>query len=115
MGTGRWGSFDRWLGIPVKWRDIDGVGAIIEIRNESLKADPSHGSHFFQNITGNGIPYLTVTEGESGTIRWNILQALPVAASSTYINHVQLPQPLILKCDGRRSMAVVLLKETSGR
>ena len=33
MGFGRWGSFDRWLGIPVKWRDIDAVGAMIEIRN----------------------------------------------------------------------------------
>lgn len=111
MGPGRWGSFDRWLGIPVKWRDIDGVGGIIEIRNEALKADPSHGSHFFQNITGNGIPYLTVTEGESGEIRWDVLQTLPVAESETAINHVRLSQPLILKCDGRRSLAVVLLEE----
>ena len=62
VGPGRWGSADRWLGIPVQWRHISGVGAIIELRNEKLKADPSQGSHFFQNITSLGIPYITVTE-----------------------------------------------------
>ena len=55
-GPGRWGSADRWLGIPVRWQHISGVGAMVEIRNHQLKADPSQGSHFFQNITSLGIP-----------------------------------------------------------
>lgn len=115
MGPGRWGSFDRWLGIPVKWKDIDGVGAIVEIRNESLNADPSHGSHFFQNITANGIPYLTVTEGNGDRIRWDALQALPTVFPDAYLGHVRLQQPLVLKCDGRHSRAVILLGDpTSG-
>jgi hypothetical protein len=25
IGPGRWGSADRWLGIPVSWADISGV------------------------------------------------------------------------------------------
>ena len=111
MGPGRWGSFDRWLGIPVKWRDISGVGAMVEIRNQSLKADPSHGSHFFHNITANGIPYLTITEGGEDRIRWDILQALPDPQSDTYLTHVRLPRPLIVKCDGKQSQAVILLEE----
>ena len=111
MGPGRWGSFDRWLGIPVKWHDIDGVGAIVEIRNAMLKADPSHGSHFFQHITANGIPYLTVSEGNGDFIRWDTLQALPIVFFDHHLNHVRLEQPLILKCDGRHSRAVVLLEE----
>ena len=113
MGPGRWGSFDRWLGIPVKWRDINGVGAMVEIRNETLKADPSHGSHFFQNITANGIPYLTVTEEGGDIIRWDTLQAMPAAFSNPHLIHVKLQQPLVLKCDGRHSRAVILLEETS--
>ena len=115
MGFGRWGSFDHWLGIPVKWRDIDAVGAMIEIRSDALKADPSHGSHFFQHITANGIPYLTITEGESGTIDWDTLQALPVLFADNYIHHVQLSGPMILKCDGRHSQAVVLLEDVPDR
>jgi hypothetical protein len=113
MGPGRWGSFDRWLGIPVKWRDIDAVGAIVEIRNDTLKADPSHGSHFFQNITANGIPYLTVTEGSADLIRWETLTALPIIFSNDYLTHVRIQRPLVLKCDGKRSKAVVLLNEDS--
>ncbi len=30
IGPGRWGSADHWLGIPVTWADICGVGAIVE-------------------------------------------------------------------------------------
>jgi len=63
VGPGRWGSSDSWLGIPVQWKDISGVGAMIELRNEKIKADPSQGSHFFQNITSLGVQYITVTEG----------------------------------------------------
>lgn len=113
MGPGRWGSLDRWLGIPVKWKDINGVGAMVEIRNASLKADPSNGSHFFQNITANAIPYLTVTEGRDDIIRWDILQALPTKFSDPYLNHVRLKQPLVLKCDGRQSRAAILLEGTT--
>ena len=111
MGPGRWGSFDRWLGIPVKWHDINGVGAIVEIRNDTLKADASHGSHFFQHITANGIPYLTVSEENGDFIRWDTLQDLSIVLSNPYLSHVQLQQPLVLKCDGRHSRAVVLLEE----
>ena len=56
IGPGRWGSFDRWLGIPVKWNHIDGVGAMVELRTGQLKADPSQGSHFFHQITALNIP-----------------------------------------------------------
>lgn len=115
MGPGRWGSFDRWLGIPVKWRDINGVGAMVEIRNDALRADPSHGSHFFHHITTNGIPYLTVTEGSDDIIRWDTLQALPIVFSNPYLSHVRLELPLVLKCDGRHSQAVILLEETTTR
>ena len=111
MGPGRWGSFDRWLGIPVKWADIRGVGAIVEIRNNMLKADPSHGSHFFQHITTDGIPYLTVTEGSEDRIRWDVLDHLEGLKKGPYLGEVQLPRPLVVKCDARQSEAVVLLTD----
>ncbi len=111
IGPGRWGSFDRWLGIPVKWRDISGVAAMVEVRNQSLTADPSHGSHFFHNITANGIPYLTVTEGGSDIIRWESLLALPQVHADPHLMHVRLQRPVLLKCDGKHSRAVVLIEE----
>jgi DNA-binding NarL/FixJ family response regulator len=107
MGPGRWGSFDRWLGIPVKWPDIDGVGAMVELRNAQLRADASQGSHFLQQLTSRGIPYITVTEGGTDRIRWEQLDQIPVVAQTRWLNHLRLPAPLVIKCNGRTSEGVI--------
>jgi hypothetical protein len=109
IGPGRWGSFDRWLGIPVKWEDINGAGAIIELRDARLKADPSKGSHFFQHITSHGLAYLTISENGADTIRWERIQALPLVQETDFLRHVRLPEPLVIKCDGRSSQGVMLV------
>jgi len=107
IGPGRWGSADRWLGIPVKWQDISGVGAMIEIRNKQLNADPSQGSHFFQNITSLGIPYISVNENRSDFLNWDQMKAFPIKGSGEFITHVQLDTPLIILIDGRSGECVV--------
>ncbi|OQX15134.1 MAG: phosphoenolpyruvate synthase/pyruvate phosphate dikinase [Desulfobacteraceae bacterium IS3] len=109
VGPGRWGSSDRWLGIPVQWRDISGVTAIIEIRNEKLRADPSQGSHFFQNITSLGIHYVTVTEGLANErFDWEWVRGLPAVEETGYLRHVRLEKPFTLKIDGRSSQCVMI-------
>ena len=107
VGPGRWGSADRWLGIPVQWRNISGVGAIVELRNEKIKADPSQGSHFFQNITSLGIDYITVTEGSDDYFDWEWVNAQPATAETTYLRHVRLDRPFTLKIDGRKFQCVI--------
>jgi hypothetical protein len=107
IGPGRWGSFDRWLGIPVQWRHISGVGAILELRGQLLRADPSQGSHFFQNITSLGIPYVTVTEGTNDFLDWKWLESLPLVTETTYLKHVRLAEPLVIKINGRKSCCVM--------
>ena len=107
-GPGRWGSADRWLGIPVTWQDIDGVRAMIEIRGEQIKADASNGSHFFQHLTSRGVFYLTVTEGTDDVFDWDWLERQPPAAETPFVNHVQLAAPLVIKADGRHGQGVVI-------
>ena len=107
IGPGRWGSFDRWLGVPVQWRHISGVGAIVEIRGELIKADPSQGSHFFQNITSLGIPYVTITEDTEDFLDWKWLESLPVVEETAYLRHVRLPVQMVIKINGRRSQCVM--------
>ncbi len=114
VGPGRWGSADPWLGIPVQWSDISGVAAIIELRNDTIKADASQGTHFFQNITSLGIPYLTLNEnnmnGEDGVqdyFDWNWLKAQPVGEKGAFVHHIQLDTSFILKCDGTKSESVL--------
>ncbi len=108
IGPGRWGSADRWLGIPVAWNDISMVGAFIENRTARFRADPSYGSHFFHNITSLGIPYLTVTEGAKDFIDWEWLVRRPVARETPFVRHVRLDSPLSIRVDGRKSEAVIL-------
>jgi len=108
MGPGRWGTADRWLGIPVQWKDISGVTAIVEIRNETLMADPSQGTHFFQNITSLGVHYLTVTEGAADIIDWQWFEDCETQVETSYFKHVRTNSPVILKVDGQLSEGIIL-------
>ncbi len=112
VGPGRWGSADRWLGIPVSWADISGVGAMIETESDKLVVEPSQGSHFFHNITTLGINYITVSRATKGSVDWQWLSVLPRVSESTFVAHIRLENPLTLKVDGRRSRCVILKPET---
>ncbi len=114
-GPGRWGGSDRWLGIPVRWHQISSVGAIVELRNKSLCADPSQGSHFFQNITSLGIHYIMLDETVQEVSRtidnffdWDWVDSLPSVSETEFVRHVSLQNPLVLKLDGRTSKCVML-------
>jgi hypothetical protein len=108
IGPGRWGSADRWLGIPVRWTHISSVGAVVETTIENLKADPSQGSHFFHNITSLGISYLNTSEGGEDFIDWQWLQSLPVKTATPHLKHIILNKPLTIKIDGKQSRAVII-------
>ncbi len=114
IGPGRWGTADPWLGIPVRWNDISGVGAIVELQDCSIRAEPSQGSHFFQNITSLGIPYLMVQDARCAAdkeknpefIDWEIIQGLDVVVKGDFVTQVTLADPFVLKVDGHTSEAV---------
>ena len=108
IGPGRWGSADRWLGIPVNWHDISGVGAMIETTAKNLKAEPSLGSHFFHNITSLGIGYFTDKRDGIDFINWDWLKSMPIGQKTNYLKHVKLENPLTIKIDGKKSQAVIL-------
>jgi hypothetical protein len=107
IGPGRWGSADRWLGIPVKWSDISAVKAVVETATEALRADPSQGSHFFHNITSLDISYLSATVNGRDFVDWNWLKRQPPESATAYLRHVKLSHPLTVKIDGKKSEAVI--------
>jgi hypothetical protein len=106
IGPGRWGSADPWLGIPVQWQDISGAGAIVELRNDMLKVDPSQGSHFFHNITSLGIPYVTVTEGKD-VLDWKMLAAISPVQETAFLRHIRFAEPFIIKTDASKTKCVM--------
>ncbi len=108
IGPGRWGSSDPWLGIPVRWQNISGVGALIELKSPQVNVEASQGSHFFQNITSLGIPYITVDEAGNDFLDRRWLDNLPEAYEKIHLRHIRLAEPLLLKIDGRSSRGVIL-------
>lgn len=106
VGPGRWGSADPWLGIPVQWQDISGVGAIVELRNAQIKADPSQGSHFFHNITSMGIPYVTVTEGED-QLDWPWFERKSLVQETQFLRHVRCENPFTIKINSKDLQCVM--------
>jgi len=108
VGPGRWGSADRWLGIPVKWADISGIGTIVETYSDKLKAESSQGSHFFHNITTLGINYITVPPNSESYLDWERITNFPKVRETTYVVHARISHPFKIKVDGRQSECVIL-------
>ncbi len=107
IGPGRWGSADPWLGVPVEWNDISAVSVIVEVASESLRVEPSQGSHFFHNITTLGINYMMVLESEGNMIDWDWLTSAYVVDQTQYVTHVRVEKNLIVKIDGRSSKGII--------
>lgn len=108
VGPGRWGSADRWLGIPVTWADICGVSAIVETVSEDLRVEPSQGSHFFHNITTLGINYIMQSGKPGERFDWDWLLRQQKVAEDTHVVHVQLERPLLIKVDGKTSHCAII-------
>ncbi|MFN0137254.1 MAG: PEP/pyruvate-binding domain-containing protein [Phycisphaerae bacterium] len=109
IGPGRWGSSDRWLGIPVNWGQISSAKVIVETTLDNFVVDPSQGSHFFHNLTTAGAAYLTINPRLSqGFIDWEWLAAQPAASETGFVRHLRLATPLEARIDGRSSSAAVL-------
>ncbi|MGE4443294.1 MAG: PEP/pyruvate-binding domain-containing protein, partial [Desulfomicrobium sp.] len=114
VGPGRWGTADRWLGIPVAWSDISGVSAIVETASAQLRVEPSQGSHFFHNITTLGINYIMMSGKEGERFDWQWLEGCEVAARDEHVAHVRLASPMVIKVDGRSSHCAITHGDQAG-
>jgi hypothetical protein len=110
IGPGRWGSADRWLGIPVTWEQISTARVIVETTLENFRITPSQGTHFFQNLISLRVGYFTVDtlgDGED-TIDWDWLAAQEACDETAFVRHVRLYQPLDIRMDGRSQRGAIL-------
>ncbi len=111
IGPGRWGTKDRFLGIPVEWPQISNAKIIVEVSLPSFHVDASQGSHFFHNVTSMSIGYLAVNEATAeGVIMWDKLRNRKEIGKGHWFRHVRMPKPLVIRMDGRLGMAVISLE-----
>ncbi len=90
IGPGRWGTRDRWIGIPVDWPQISNAKVIVETSLEGYPLDASSGSHFFHNVTSANVGYFSVQPEKSGS----------------YINYINWMNKNLLKVQNILNMSV---------
>jgi hypothetical protein len=112
IGTGRWGSSDPNLGVPVKWAHISEARVIVESALPNFNIEASQGTHFFQNVTSLGVGYLSLnpSQGE-GRLDIAQLDAMPAAYEGEYLRCVEFEKPLYIYVDGQSKKGVVKLEE----
>ena len=108
IGPGRWGSRDKFLGIPVKWPDINMAKIIIETGLEDFVVDSSQGTHFFHNLVSMDVGYFSIPYvSDTDYIDWVWLENQRIIEKTDYFLHVQVDHPLVVKMDGRKGLAVI--------
>lgn len=108
IGPGRWGTRDRWIGIPVKWHMISNAKVIVESSFDKFPLDASSGSHFFYNVTSMNIGYFTVQpELLKSYVKYDKLRKQQVIRKGKYFNHVRFEKPLSIKMDGKKRIYLI--------
>ncbi len=108
IGPGRWGSRDRFLGIPTAFSNISMSKLIVEVGLENFRVDPSQGTHFFHNILSMNIGYVSVPYGEDqNVVNWQMLDELEVVEETRYVKLVKTKKNMTIKMDGKRGLCYV--------
>jgi len=108
IAPGRWGSRDRFLGIPVKWHEINYAKIIIEAGMDGFNVDPSQGSHFFHNLISMNVGYFTVPYKSKGNfIDWNWLQNQQIIYSGFFFTITESSNPYLVKMDGKKGISFI--------
>ena len=108
IGTGRWGSSDPNLGVPVKWAHISQARVIVESALPNFNVEASQGTHFFQNVTSLGVGYLSLDPSHGdGMLDVEQLDAMPAWFEGEYLRCVEYAEPLYIYVDGQSKKGIV--------
>lgn len=108
LGPGRWGTSSPYLGVPVKFAEIESVNVLCEIveMREGLVPEISYGTHFFSEMVEMNMLYLALVPTRPGEVfhraffdrsASRLVELLPEAAALDGVVRVidpdRLPEP----------------------
>jgi len=112
IGPGRWGTRDRFIGIPVTWPQISNAKIIVETSLKDYPLDASLGSHFFHNVTSMNVGYFSVQHEVSNSyIDWLKLENQSLIKRTEFVKHVRFDKPLTIRMDGKQRISVVTFEK----
>ncbi len=107
IGPGRWGTRDKFLGIPIMWTQISNAKVIVEVELPDFRVEPSLGSHFFHNIISMNVGYFSVdTNSQKEFIDWEYLKKY-TNQTHKYFSIVELEKPSTVKMDGKNRIYII--------
>nr|WP_321453429.1 PEP/pyruvate-binding domain-containing protein [uncultured Carboxylicivirga sp.] len=112
IGPGRWGTRDKWIGIPVNWTQISNAQMIVETDLEGFPLEASGGSHFFHNVTSMHVGYSSINQSNKyDFVRWDILDQQEVIEQTNYFKHIRFRHNLVIRMDGRKRKSIITYDE----
>jgi CheY-like chemotaxis protein len=112
IGPGRWGTKDRFLGIPVVWPQISNAKIIVEVDLPDFHLDASLGSHFFHNVTSMNVGYFSINQAnDDGRIFWDKLAGQTIIETGKFFRHIRFEKPLTIRMDGKKGIAVITMNK----
>lgn len=107
IGPGRWGSSDRFLGIPVNWSQICNAQVIVEVVLPNMSIEASHGSHFFHNLFSMNVGYLTVWDkAVNDYLNWDWISQQECVFQGDYFEMRRAPKNLKILFDGKNAVII---------
>jgi len=114
IGPGRWGTQDRFLGIPVRWPQISNARVIVETSLDEFPLDASLGSHFFHNVTSMNVGYFSIQHDTSTSfIQWDVLEKQKVIEETEFVKHIRFKEPVCIMMDGKKRISIILTPASS--
>ncbi|MFO7851850.1 MAG: PEP/pyruvate-binding domain-containing protein [Bacteroidota bacterium] len=114
IGPGRWGTRDRFIGVPVAWPQISQAKVIVEVSLPDFPLDASLGSHFFHNVTSMNVGYFSIDQESSDEfVKWDRLKKEKVIYKGKFFKHVRFKSPLAVRMDGKKRISTIECTECS--
>jgi len=114
IGPGRWGTRDRFIGVPVVWPQISQAKVIVEVSLPEFPLDASLGSHFFHNVTSMNVGYFSVDQASNDEfVKWDRLAREDLVSEGKFFRHVKFKSPLIVRMDGKKRISIIECTECS--
>ncbi len=108
IGPGRWGTRDKWIGIPIEWSQISNAKIIVETSLKGYPLDASLGSHFFHNVISMNVGYFSIQHNKQNHIlAWGRLAKQKIIEKTKYVKHIRFEQALKIKMDGKQRVALI--------
>ena len=109
IGPGRWGTRDKFIGIPVKWPQISNAKVIVETELQDFPLDASLGSHFFHNVTSMNVGYFSIKNKSKSFVNFDLLDQQKTVEETLFFKHVSFEEELSITMDGKKRRALIRL------